>query len=119
MLKKTAIAAMLALTVGCAGKTANPVQSVKMGDSQMTCEEIHMEMAYIDQQIARLIPESEKGTKNTVLGVTGWFLIVPWFFMDFSDAEKVEIQAYKDRYLTLQKMGSRKDCGAAGKGALM
>ena len=113
MNKVIATVAALALVTGCAGKAANPVNSVKMGDSKMTCEEIYMEMAHIDKQVAKLVPESKKGTKNTVLGVTGFFLIVPLFFMDFSDAEKVEIQAYQNRYLELEKMGSRKNCGEA------
>jgi len=111
MIKQTAaIAALVIAVTGCAGKTPNPVQSVKMGDQHMTCNEIYMEMAYIDQQVAKLVPESKKAGKNTALGVAGWFLIVPWFFMDFSDAEKIEIQAYQARYLELQKLGERRDC---------
>jgi hypothetical protein len=119
MRKAIAVFGMVTLITACAGKDPNPVQAVKMGDQHMTCNEIHMEMAYIDQQIAKLIPESQKTGKNTTLAVAGWFLIVPWFFMDFSDAEKIEIQAYQARYLELQKLGERRDCGKAKSGALM
>lgn len=96
--------------VACAGKTAQPVASYKVGDDQMSCNELKAEMAHIDARVSELIPESEKTGKNVALGVAGWFLIVPWFFMDFSDAEKVEIQAYQGRYLSLEKTYSKKSC---------
>ena len=96
--------------IACAGKSAKPVASYKVGDDQMTCNELKAEMAHIDTRVSELIPESEKTGKNVALGVAGWFLIVPWFFMDFSDAEKVEIQAYQERYLALEKTYSKKSC---------
>ena len=105
------LVAVLSLSiVACAGKTAKPVASYKIGDDQLSCNELKAEMAHIDSRVAELIPESEKTSKNVVLGVTGWFLIVPWFFMDFSDAEKVEIQSYQERYLALEKLYSRNSC---------
>lgn len=105
---------LLLSVVACAGKTAQPVSSYKVGDSEMDCNQLKAEMAHIDARVAELVPESEKTGKNVALGVTGVFLIVPWFFMDFSDAEKVEIQSYKERYLSLEKLYSKKSCvGAA------
>jgi hypothetical protein len=96
--------------IACAGKTAKPVASYKVGDDQMSCNELKAEMAHIDARVSELIPDSEKTGKNVALGVAGWFLIVPWFFMDFSDAEKVEIEAYQSRYLALEKSYSKKSC---------
>jgi hypothetical protein len=72
-------------------------------------------MAYIDTEVAKLIPESKKGGKNVALGVAGWFLLVPWFFMDFSDAEKIEIRAYRERYLALEQLWERKGCSEGDK----
>lgn len=110
-MRLVAAIAALALVTGCAGKTANPVPESQIGDSDMTCEEISAEMAHIKNRVAVLTPETKKGLKNTALGVTGIFLIVPWFFMDLSDAEKVEIQAYQERGLKLQRIAARKKCG--------
>jgi len=76
----------------------------------MSCPAIKAEFSYIDSQVATLIPESEKTGKNVVLGVAGWFLIVPWFFMDLSDAEEIEIKAYKERYMELEKVYARNEC---------
>jgi len=96
--------------VACAGKQAQPVSAYKVGDEAMSCNELKAEMAHIDSKVAQLIPESEKTGKNVALGVAGWFLIVPWFFMDLSDSEKVEIEAYKERYLALEKQCVKKSC---------
>ena len=47
---------------------------------------------------AGLIPASDKTAKNVALGIAGWFLLVPWFFMDFSQAEQTEINALRQRH---------------------
>ena len=98
---------------GCAGRTADPVKAYKVTDSGMGCSEIKAELAHIDSQVAGLVSESEKTGKNVALGVTGWFLIVPWFFMDLGDAEQTEIKAYSERYVELEKLYVRKGCQAA------
>ena len=98
------------ILVGCAGRSASPVRSYKATDDGLSCPEIKSEMSYVDNQVATLIPESHKGTKNAVLGVTGWFLIVPWFFMDLSKAEQQEIKAYQNRYMELEKLYAKKGC---------
>lgn len=51
--------------------------------------------------------------KNSALGVTGVFLIVPLFFMDTSDAKTVEGKAAKDRFQKLQQMYADKKCSSA------
>ena len=105
-----AVASIAITLVGCGGRNPNPVAEFKVGDDGMRCTELKAEMAFIDTQVAKLIPEGKKTGKNVALGVTGWFLIVPWFFMDFSDAERVEIEAYQGRYLALEKLYVRKNC---------
>ncbi len=100
----------LVLVAGCAGRDPNPVPSYRVGDDSLTCSGIKSEMAYIDTQVAKLIPKSKKTGKNVALGVAGWFLLVPWFFMDFSEAEKIEIRAYQERYLALEQLWEKKSC---------
>ena len=113
-LRNITILILIAFLTGCGGRKANPVSSYKVGDEKMTCDEIKVEMAHIDAQIAKLIPESKKAGKNVALGAAGVFFIVPFFFMDLSDAEQVEIRAYQDRYLELEKLWKRRGCGEDG-----
>lgn len=110
IIKPVLISILSISIVACAGKTAHPVASYRAGDEDMSCPQLKAEMAHVDMKVAELVPQSEKTGKNVALGVAGWFLIVPWFFMDLSDAEKVEIEAYKERYLALQKAYSEKSC---------
>jgi len=55
------------------------------------------EMFYIDNEIARLLPKSDKTGKNIALGATGIIFIIPLFFMDLKQGEKKEIEAYRQR----------------------
>jgi hypothetical protein len=71
-------------------------------------------MTLIQAEIQRLIPETEKTGKNTALGVTGFFFIVPLFFMDLSESEQVEINAYRQRYNHLMIIASEKKCDVDG-----
>jgi len=97
--------------IGCAGRTPAPIHISRPGDHDLSCRSIEAELAEIDGNIKRLIPESQKTGTNVGLGVAGAFLIVPWFFMDFSDAERVEIEAYRARYNLLTRLYNDKKCG--------
>lgn len=97
--------------VGCAGRAANPVLLDQVGDNQKSCETLQTEMAGIQSQIQKLIPESDKTGKNVGLGIGGFFLLgIPWFFMDLTDAEKAEINAYNMRYNKLTTLATQKKC---------
>ena len=52
---------------------------------------------------------SQVGT-NVALGVTGIFLIVPWFFMDLGATATVEQKAAAARFQRLQQMAVDKKC---------
>lgn len=96
---------------GCAGRTANPVMSSQYGDPKKSCDALRIELSQTEQEMRRLLPDTEKGGTNAFLGVAGFFLIVPWFFMDFKDAEQIEVNALRQRYNTLAIMASEKNCG--------
>ena len=70
-----------------------------------------MELTFTDEKIQRLLPETEKTGKNVGLGVAGVLLIVPWFFMDFTESERIEAEALRDRYNQLLVIAEDKDCG--------
>lgn len=99
---------------GCAGRAANPVMIQQYGDDKKSCQALEREMAFIQAEIQRLIPQTEKTGKNVALGVTGFFFIVPLFFMDLSKAEQIEVDAYRRRYNHLLIIASDKQCGIKG-----
>ena len=100
--------------IGCAGRAASPVMIQQYGDDKKTCQALETEMAFIQGEIQRLIPETEKTGKNVALGVTGVFFIVPLFFMDLSQAEQEEVNAYRQRYNHLLIIAGDKNCGVKG-----
>jgi hypothetical protein len=107
-------AAGLLFLAACGGHTPNPVSSYKYGDEELSCDDLQFEMAKVEREIRRKYGEDSSDTgKNVALGVAGAFLLVPWFFMDFSDDEIVEINAYRDRMDVLQRIAYKKQCRAA------
>ncbi len=109
--RSVAVLVTVALLSGCAGRPANPVMVHQYGDEQRSCRALEKEIAFTEEEIQRLIPETRKAGKNTVLGITGFFLLVPWFFMDLSKAEQIEVNALRQRYNHLVILASEKECG--------
>lgn len=99
------------LLAACAGRTPNPVSEYQYGDEKKSCERLRAEISTINGEISALIPEADKTGQNVVLGVVGLWLIVPWFFMDFSEAEQVEINALRRRHNNLVGIAAEKECG--------
>jgi len=98
------------LITGCAGKTPNPVPQYQPGDEMMDCGDIYQEITDNQQRMFQLYPKTQKTGKNVALGVTGAFFIVPLFFMDFSDAERIEIEAFQRRDSYLHLLARKKGC---------
>jgi len=67
-------------------------------------------MSQIQQEITRLLPDTEKTGKNVLLGIAGAFILVPWFFMDFTQAEQMEINALRQRHNQLGLIALDKGC---------
>jgi len=112
MKKIIAVLTILSLC-GCAGRAANPVTVNQYGDSSKSCTALITEMQSIENQIALLLPKTNKTGKNVALGVAGWFFIVPWFFMDLSQSEQEEVNAYRQRYNSLAVLATDKKCDRA------
>jgi hypothetical protein len=98
---------------GC-GRSANPVQTWQPQDDELSCSSLLAAMDESEANIRKLLPKSEKTGKNVALGVAGAFLLVPWFFMDFSEAEKIEIDAYRNRYNHLSRIYRDHGCQKKG-----
>jgi hypothetical protein len=107
----TAALAGVMLLAACAGREANPVSEYRPGDDEKSCQRLQSEIEQIDAEIRAMLPDTDKTGQNVALGVAGAFLIVPWFFMDFSEAEKIEVKALRRRYNHLVLLGREKDCG--------
>jgi hypothetical protein len=102
---------ILLIISGCGGRSANPVMVTQYGDQKKSCLALQTDLSYTESEIRRLMPDTEKTGKNVALGVTGAFLIVPLFFMDFSDAEKIEVNALRQRHNYLAILAGEKNCG--------
>lgn len=110
--KLISLLSSLILLSACAGRTPSPVPQHQPGDESLTCNALKLELMNNQTKITNLIPQQDKMAKNIALGVAGAFVIVPWFFMDFSDAERVEIQSYQLRDNWLRTLYTKKKCGA-------
>ena len=112
MIKRISAFLLIVFISGCAGRAANPVMIRQFGDENRSCASLMTEMTSIENEIQTLIPKTNKTGKNVALGVAGWFFLVPWFFMDLSQAEQEEINAYRMRYNSLLIIASEKGCGS-------
>lgn len=106
--------ACVMLITGCAGRQANPVPTYLPGDSERSCEGLKVEMSQLDADMRAMLPKTDKTGSNVLLGAAGVFLIVPWFFMDFKGAEKIEYDAMRNRYNHLLVIASEKGCDVKG-----
>ena len=80
------------------------------GDQSKSCEQLHYEITNTQNEMQRILPKTSKVGKNVALGVAGWFLLVPWFFMDFKNADKQEYEALRQRYNHLTSVAIGKNC---------
>jgi hypothetical protein len=108
---RTAAIVALLLVMGCAGRPAQPVMVYQPDDTTRSCDALERELELIEDEISRLLPQTDKSTKNTQLGVAGMLLLVPFFFMDLSKAEQVEVNALTQRYNHLLEIGEGNNCG--------
>jgi hypothetical protein len=100
---------------GCGGRAAQPIQVRAPGDEHRSAEGLEIAISRMDDEIAA---KREKRQTifigNVACGITGFFIIVPWFFMNFKDAEGTEIEALKQRKEWLTSIAeSRVDPGVS------
>ena len=95
---------------GCAGKTANPISVVQGKDNSLTCEQLEAELVSLGSAARGLSKQSDKLPKNVALLAAGAFLIVPYFFVDLSEAEEEELNAVRARHMRIMRIATDKDC---------
>lgn len=102
---------LTAFLSACMQTKPNPIPLSQSGDETKSCSTILHEMqeAQKVKQAARKDRNTQIGT-NAALGVTGIFLLVPWFFIDTSNAHTVDMNAAESRFNRLYAMGIEKKC---------
>ena len=105
------IVVVLFFVQGCAGRAAHPVKVAQSGDVKKACKSLYKETKQIRQDLKKMIPAVKKADKKrTLLMLSGGLLIVPWFFLDLSDADKIETNAQRARYNYLVDRGVKRNC---------
>lgn len=99
---------------GCMGREANPVPLNKPGDEQRSCQSLKDEVVHLQKDMLEILPKTDKFKSNAVLATTGVLLIVPFFFMDLKDAEKIEFEAMRQRNNRLLEHLKAKKCNVSG-----
>ena len=98
------------LMMGCAGREANPIAAYLPGDERRSCAALQAEVAQLQVDMARMLPKTDKGLTNALWATAGVFFIVPFFFMDFKDAEKIEFDAMRRRHNRLLIYAAERNC---------
>ena len=105
------IVMILFLTQSCAGRAAHPVKVAQSGDNKKTCKSLRGETNQIRRNVKKMIPVIKKADKKRALLIlSGGFLIVPWFFLDLTDADQIETNAKRARYNYLVDRGAKRNC---------
>jgi hypothetical protein len=96
---------------GCGGHTANPVDRYTLGDEKKSCNALYAEMAQLDQDAIRKKKEKDnRDVMNVVCFVTGFLVIVPWFFINAKGSQEVELEALRARKKALEIIFTEKNC---------
>ena len=106
------IVGVLFIAQGCmGGRSAQPITVAQSGDAKKTCKALRKETKQILRRIHKMVPYIKKKDKKKVLKmVTGALIVIPWFFVDMKDAEKVEANALRKRYNYLADLADRHNC---------
>ena len=106
------IISIMTMSIGCAGNDPILVATYLPGDEDKNCSALRAEIANIDNQITRKQSQQKKQEgENIFWFITGWLLIIPFFFMDLKENEKAEIEAFQQRKDALLVIAAEKDCG--------
>ena len=100
--------------IGCGGLIGGvmpPEPLIKPSDKNLACDSISIELQNLTNKrnnIQRMVTGKRVG--NVIMGITGLFLIFPWFMLDFSTDEEIALSSVDNRINYLQTEQIRKDC---------
>lgn len=99
------------LLSGCSSRQPNVMSTYIPGDSERSCSSLMYEKDKLNSEMtAKWSEKNHQNGTNVALGIAGAFLIVPWFFMDMSGAERTEWESYKKRFDYLGVLMADKKC---------
>ena len=96
---------------GGAGRAARPIKVTQSGDVKKTFNEIRHETKKFRRDLKKMIPAIKSADKKrTLLMISGGLLIIPWFFLDLTDADKIEANAQRKRHNYLIDVAKKNNC---------
>jgi hypothetical protein len=105
------IVVVLFFVQSCAGRAAHPVKVAQSGDVKKTCTELRHEIRKYRKNLKKMISNIKSADKKrTLLMISGGLLIVPWFFLDLTDADKIEANAQRGRHNYLLDVAKKNSC---------
>ena len=106
------IVVVLFFAQSCAGRAAHPVNVTQSGDVKKSCKSIRKETKQIRRNLKKMVPVIKKADKKrTLLAVSGAVLFfIPWFFLDLTDADKIETNAQRARHNYLVDVAKKRNC---------
>ena len=102
--------ALLSFFCGCGGRDPKPIAVYQPGDLQLSCSDLDKRTTQLRTDAMKYFPNADKGFTNGLWATGGAFLIVPYFFVDLKDAEKIEFEAYRQRHNYLRSIAIDKGC---------
>ena len=95
---------------GCAGRQANPISCYVPGDENLNCDSLKKEILQLQSDMLNLLPKTDKTFTNSLWVAGGAVAIVPYFFVDAKDAERIEYEAFRRRHNRLLLIAEQKEC---------
>jgi hypothetical protein len=93
------------------GRQANHIPISQPGDNVKTCDQLAGEALIASSKAQALENKcNNKKVSNIVCAIAGWFVIIPWFFMDLKLAECEEAGDWQARADYLDMMVSQQNC---------
>ena len=115
---------LVVLLTGCAGRQPHLVPVYSPGDEKQSCESLIKEMNDLQTKMLALLPKADKTVVNTLWSVGGTVAgytpagtaagLVPYFFIDMKDAERIEYEAFRRRHNRLLLIAQSKSCDLSG-----
>ena len=93
----------VAILSGCGGRASHPIETTNAYDARLSCDHLYAERQVNDARIVDLAGEKRGDAGNNVAKAIGQGP-VGILFLDLSDSEKKEIEAFQARNTVLDQM---------------
>ena len=101
---------LLVSLAACGGRVPAETIVHQVGDEEKTCDELKIELDYLEVKAEELVAKTDKTTRNLGLVALATEEPLSLVFMDLSLADKRELSALKKRYNHLVRLALAKEC---------